>query len=84
MPFPVFPSILPPYLPERKAMMGKGKTMGNKGLLKEMKKYLPFYMFLLPALILVILCNRLYHTFKLFAENFINQYRKNYRHRKCR
>ncbi len=35
--------------------MGKGKTMGNKGLLKEMKKYLPFYMFLLPALILVIL-----------------------------
>lgn len=36
-------------------MMGKGKTMGNKGLLKEMKKYLPFYMFLLPALILVIL-----------------------------
>ena len=29
--------------------------MGNKGLLKEMKKYLPFYMFLLPALILVIL-----------------------------
>lgn len=36
-------------------MMGKGKTMGNKGLIKEMKKYLPFYMFLLPALILVIL-----------------------------
>lgn len=36
-------------------MMGKGKTMENKGLLKEMKKYLPFYMFLLPALILVIL-----------------------------
>ena len=35
--------------------MGKGKTMGTKGLLKEMKKYLPFYMFLLPALILVIL-----------------------------
>lgn len=35
--------------------MGKGKTMGNKVLLKEMKKYLPFYMFLLPALILVIL-----------------------------
>ncbi len=35
--------------------MGKGKTMENKGLLKEMKKYLPFYMFLLPALILVIL-----------------------------
>jgi putative aldouronate transport system permease protein len=29
--------------------------MGNKGLLKEMKKYLPFYMFLLPALILVVL-----------------------------
>lgn len=36
-------------------MMGKVKTMGNKGLLKEMKKYLPFYMFLLPALILVVL-----------------------------
>ena len=35
--------------------MGKVKTMGNKGLLKEMKKYLPFYMFLLPALILVVL-----------------------------
>ena len=35
--------------------MGKTKTMGNKGLLKEIRKYLPFYMFLLPALILVIL-----------------------------
>lgn len=35
--------------------MGKTKTSGSKDLKKELKKYLPFYMFLLPALILVVL-----------------------------
>ena len=35
--------------------MGKTKNLGTRGMTKEIKKYLPFYMFLLPALILVIL-----------------------------
>ena len=35
--------------------MGKTNTSGTRNLKKELKKYLPFYLFLLPALILVIL-----------------------------
>ncbi len=35
--------------------MGKMNTSGTRNLKKELKKYLPFYLFLLPALILVIL-----------------------------
>lgn len=35
--------------------MGNRKTSGTRDLKKELKKYLPFYMFLLPAIILVIL-----------------------------
>ncbi len=35
--------------------MGKTRHTGNGNLKKELKKYLPFYMFLLPAIILVVL-----------------------------
>ena len=35
--------------------MGKTKRTGTRDLKKELRKYLPFYMFLLPAIILVIL-----------------------------
>ena len=35
--------------------MGKTMTSGTGNLKKELKKHLPFYIFLLPAIILVIL-----------------------------